>query len=136
MIHLQSMIDKVNIVKRLNEEQLKEEYNINREIEINKLSMELCNSDWTESEKETLDEYYKNIYEYDNDYESNLNKFKNNIFNIENSNNKKKETEADKKIANFEKEYTDYIQKFNELQSNLPSIISGTQYKIKNSKIN
>ena len=46
--------------KRLNEEQLKEEYNINREIEINKLSIELCNSDWTESEKETLNEYYKN----------------------------------------------------------------------------
>ena len=97
MIHLQSMIDKVNIVKRLNEEQIKEEYNIGREIEINKLSIELCNSDWTESEKKTLNEYYINIYEYDNNYESNLDKFKDNIFNIENSNNKKKKLKRIKK---------------------------------------
>ena len=76
MIHLQSMIDKINIVKKLNEEQIKEEYNIDREMETNKLSIELCNSDWTESEKKTLNEYYINIDKHDDDFESNLNKFR------------------------------------------------------------
>ena len=132
MIHLQSMIDKVNIVKRLNEEKIKEEYNIGREIEINKLSIDLCNSDWTENEKKTLNEYYLNIDKYDDDFEFNLNKFRENIFDIENIDNKKKETEMDKKIINFDTKYKEYIEEFKKLQSNLPSIAPGTQYKILN----
>ena len=132
MIHLQSMIDKVNIVKKLNEEQIKEEYKIGREMEINKLSIELCNSDWTETEKKTLNEYYINIDKHDDDFESNLNKFRENIFDIENIDNKKKETEIDKKIINFDIKYKEYMKEFNKLQLSLPSMLSGTQYKILN----
>ena len=132
IIHLQSMIDKVNIVKRLNKEQIKEEYNIGREIEINKLSIELCNSDWTENEKKTLNEYYINIDKYDDEFEDNLNKFRENIFNIENSDNKKKEVEINKKIIDFDNKYKEYIEEFNKLQSKLPNMLPGTQYKILN----
>ena len=38
----------------------------------------------------------------------------------------------DKKIINFDTKYKEYIEEFKKLQSNLPSIAPGTQYKILN----
>lgn len=61
-IHFESMINKVEVVKKLNETQINKQYNINREKEIVEKFKELNYSDWTEDEKKTK-KYYSDQLE-------------------------------------------------------------------------
>ena len=76
-IHYGSMMGKVFKVKELNEEQRSGRYNLERELEIGKLSKGLCNSDWDDSEKKTMVNYHNKMENYNNKFREKMTVFVN-----------------------------------------------------------
>lgn len=117
MIHVTSIMDKIDLVRQLNKAQYEKDYKMAREYEIVRRLPDLIENDWNEDEKKTMIQHHENISKYDKEYCDCMKQLHNSI-QLEYT-----DDEYFIRCTDHEKKFKTHFNNAIELQNKIPPII-------------